>query len=201
MPSLSISSSMNTGFFDSARRSPWMICPGKAPMYVRRWPRISASSRMPPSEMRWNARPSARAMERPSEVLPTPGGPTKQRIGSLPAGRIDFTARYSRMRSLTFSSPQWSSSRIARAAARSSRSVVSLLHGSAMSQSRYVRATVYSAAAGGILPSRSSSRSASFLASSVICAASIFSRSSSSSRVRSSVSPSSFWMAFNCSRR
>src|SRR6186997_857543 len=55
-------------------------------MYVRRWPRISASSRMPPSEMRWNVRPSARAMERPSEVLPTPGGPTKHRIGSLPAG-------------------------------------------------------------------------------------------------------------------
>ena len=81
-------------------------------MYVRRWPRISASSRMPPSEMRWNVRPSARAMERPSEVLPTPGGPTKHRIGSLPAGRIDFTARYSRMRSLTFSSPEWSSSRI-----------------------------------------------------------------------------------------
>ena len=53
-------------------------------------------------------------------------------------------------------------------------SVVSALHGSEMSQSRYVRATVYSAAAGGILASRSSSRSASFLASSVMPAASTF---------------------------
>ncbi len=84
MPSLSISSSMSTGFLVPARRSPWTICPGSAPMYVRRWPRISASSRMPPSEMRWNFRPSARAIDRPSDVLPTPGGPTKQRIGSLP---------------------------------------------------------------------------------------------------------------------
>src|SRR3989454_983715 len=48
MPSLSISSSMKTGFRVPARRSPWMIWPGSAPMYVRRWPRISASSRMPP---------------------------------------------------------------------------------------------------------------------------------------------------------
>ncbi len=31
--------------------------------------------------MRTNLRPSARAIERPSEVLPTPGGPTKHRIG------------------------------------------------------------------------------------------------------------------------
>ncbi len=100
MPSLSISSSMKTAFLEPARRRPWMICPGRAPMYVRRCPRISASSRMPPSEMRWNFRPMARAMERPSEVLPTPGGPTKQRMGSLPSGRIFLTARYSRMRSL-----------------------------------------------------------------------------------------------------
>src|SRR5438046_928906 len=39
---------MKTGFLYSARRSPCRICPGSAPMYVRRWPRISASSRMPP---------------------------------------------------------------------------------------------------------------------------------------------------------
>ena len=30
--------------------------------------------------MRTNLRPSARAIDWPSEVLPTPGGPTKQRI-------------------------------------------------------------------------------------------------------------------------
>ena len=57
-----------------------MIVPGIAPMYVRRWPRISASSRTPPTDIRTNLRPSARAIDWPSEVLPTPGGPTKQRI-------------------------------------------------------------------------------------------------------------------------
>ena len=57
-----------------------MIEPGIEPMYVRRWPRISDSSRTPPTERRTNFRPSAFAIEWPSEVLPTPGGPTKQRI-------------------------------------------------------------------------------------------------------------------------
>ena len=57
-PSLSISSSMKTGFFGPTRRMPWMIRPGSAPMYVRRWPRISASSRTPPSDTRMNSRPS-----------------------------------------------------------------------------------------------------------------------------------------------
>ena len=33
------------------------ILPGIEPMYVRRWPRISASSRTPPSDMRTNLRP------------------------------------------------------------------------------------------------------------------------------------------------
>ena len=36
--------------------------------------------------MRWNLRPVARAIDWPSEVLPTPGGPTKHRIGLLPVG-------------------------------------------------------------------------------------------------------------------
>ena len=69
-----------------------------------------------------------------------------------------------------------------------------------MSQSMYVRATVYSAAAAGIFESRSSSRTASFLTSAGMPAASIFSRSSSISFAWSSPSPSSFWMAFICSR-
>ncbi len=34
----------------------WIIRPGIEPMYVRRWPRISASSRTPPSDMRTNLR-------------------------------------------------------------------------------------------------------------------------------------------------
>ena len=83
----------------------------------------------------------------------------------------------------------------------STASVVSCCQGMATSQSMYVRATVYSAAAGGILASRSSSRSASAFASSAMPAASIFARSESISCVRSSPSPSSFWMAFSCSRR
>src|SRR5512134_1730196 len=43
---------------------PWMILPGSAPTYVLRWPRISASSRTPPHEMRTNSRPSDRFSER-----------------------------------------------------------------------------------------------------------------------------------------
>jgi hypothetical protein len=41
-----------------------------------------------------------------SDVLPTPGGPTKQRIGPLTSGFSLRTARYSRMRSLAFSRPE-----------------------------------------------------------------------------------------------
>src|SRR3989304_3695660 len=81
MPILSISSSMKTGLFVPAVLMFWMMRPGSAPMYVRRWPRISASSWMPPRLMRTNLRPMARAMLLPSDVLPTPGGPTKARMG------------------------------------------------------------------------------------------------------------------------
>ena len=49
--------------------------------------------------------PVARAIDLPSEVLPTPGGPTRQRIGPLTLAMRCCTARYSRIRSLTFSSP------------------------------------------------------------------------------------------------
>ena len=60
---LSTSSSRNTGLFEPAFFSDWMILPGSAPMYVRRWPRISASSRTPPSDSRTNLRPVARAID------------------------------------------------------------------------------------------------------------------------------------------
>ena len=60
---------------------------------------------------------------------------------------------------------------------------------------------MYSAAATGILESRSSSRTASFFTASGIPAASILARSSSISLACSSPSPSSFWIAFICSRR
>ena len=65
-----------------------------------------ASSRTPPRLMRTNLRPVALAIDWPSEVLPTPGGPTRQRIGALSRSTRCCTARYSMMRSLTFSSPQ-----------------------------------------------------------------------------------------------
>ena len=38
------------------------------------------------AEMRWNLRPMAEAMERPSEVLPTPGGPDEAEDGPLDVG-------------------------------------------------------------------------------------------------------------------
>ena len=93
---------MNTGLREPALRRFWITRPGIEPMYVRRCPRISASSRTPPSDMRMNLRPSARAMDWPSEVLPTPGGPRKHRIGPLRSFFSFSTARNSRMRSLTF---------------------------------------------------------------------------------------------------
>jgi hypothetical protein len=83
----------------------WMIRPGSAPMYVRRWPRISASSWMPPRLIRTNLRPIALAIDLPSDVLPTPGGPTNARIGLRISSASVRTARYSRMRSLIFSRP------------------------------------------------------------------------------------------------
>src|SRR5690348_16047752 len=72
---------------------------------VRRWPRTSASSRTPPSDMRTNLRFVARAIDWPSEVLPTPGAPTRHRIGAFILSTRVCTARYSTMRSLIFSSP------------------------------------------------------------------------------------------------
>ena len=54
--------------------------PGSAPMYVRRCPFISASSRIPPREKRKYLRPKALAIDCPTEVLPVPGGPTSKTI-------------------------------------------------------------------------------------------------------------------------
>ena len=51
---LSTSSSTNTGLLAPAFFKPATMRPGSAPTYVRRWPRISASSCTPPSEMRTN---------------------------------------------------------------------------------------------------------------------------------------------------
>jgi len=45
------------------------------------------------------------AMDRPSDVLPTPGGPTNSRIGLFESGRSLTTASDSKIRSLMSSSP------------------------------------------------------------------------------------------------
>ena len=49
--------------------------------------------------------PVALATDWPSEVLPTPGGPTRHRIGAFSRSTRCCTARYSTMRSFTFSRP------------------------------------------------------------------------------------------------
>ena len=55
----------------------WTMRPGPLATYVLRWPRISASSRTPPREIRWNGRLRAFATDWPRDVFPVPGGPTK----------------------------------------------------------------------------------------------------------------------------
>ena len=60
---------------------PWMILPGSAPIYVLLCPRISASSLTPPKDILTNFLPMALATDLPKDVLPTPGGPTKQITG------------------------------------------------------------------------------------------------------------------------
>ena len=48
---------------------------------------MSASSRAPPSATRTYSRPSARAIDFAMDVLPTPGGPVKSRIGPFAMAR------------------------------------------------------------------------------------------------------------------
>jgi len=65
---------------------PSMSRPGMLPMYVRRCPRMSASSFTPPKEIRMKRRFRAPAMDDAREVLPTPGGPTKHKTGPRASG-------------------------------------------------------------------------------------------------------------------
>ncbi len=89
-----------------------------------------------PALTRTNFRSMARAIDWPSEVLPTPGGPTKHRIGALPFGASLRTARNSMMRCLILSRPKWSWSRIRRASAMSIGFSSGSFQGSSTSQSR-----------------------------------------------------------------
>ena len=83
-----------------------------------------------------NFRPIARAIDFPRDVFPTPGGPTKQRIGPFILSFSLRTERYSRIRSLTFSRSWWSSSRISFAFPMRMLSFVSFFQGSSTIQSR-----------------------------------------------------------------
>ena len=122
-----------------------MMRPGMEPMYVLRWPRMSASSRTPPRLSRASLRLRALATLMAMEVLPTPGGPTRQRICPRPSGFICRTAMVSRMRRFTFSRPKWSLSKIFLAASTFSRSRVRVFHGISRHTSRYPRITALSA--------------------------------------------------------
>ena len=96
---------MITGLDEFAFIIPFIIRPGIAPIYVLRCPRISASSCTPPNDMRTYFRFKADAIERPNDVFPTPGGPYRHTIGDFISSFSFNTAKCSKMRSLTFSSP------------------------------------------------------------------------------------------------
>ena len=76
------------------------------------WPQFSKfmnhslSSLNPPKATRAYFLPSALAIDFPREVLPTPGGPYKQRIGLFILLFSFRTAKYSNIRCFTFSRPK-----------------------------------------------------------------------------------------------
>ncbi|OQC48611.1 MAG: hypothetical protein BWX58_01114 [Deltaproteobacteria bacterium ADurb.Bin026] len=179
----------------------WTILPGIEPTYVLLWPLISASSFTPPSDILTNFLPIALAIDFPSEVFPTPGGPTKQIMGPLISPFNFMTLKNSSILSLTFSRSKWSSSRTFFAIFISILSFVDILHGSSTSHSIYVLIMEDSIASGCIMSSRSSCFFASFSISFGILAFFILLCRSSISSVLSSLSPSSFLIAFICSLR
>ncbi len=148
-----------------------------------------------------NFRSRERAIDFPSEVFPTPGGPTKQRIGPLLSGASFRTARNSRIRSLGFSRPWWSSSRIVRARASSRLSWEKTPQGRPVIQSRNVRIIAVSAESGLLRSSRLSCLSTSSRASGGRDLPSSFLRYCSTSSATSSVTPSSCWIALSCCLR
>ena len=96
-------------------------------------------------------------MLRPSDVLPTPGGPTKHRIGPRSFPTSDSTAMWSRILSLTSSKPWCSASRTAAACPTSRLSAVSRSQGSPRIHSKYVRITEASGVTDPSFRSRSNS--------------------------------------------
>ena len=88
--------------------------------------------------MRTNFRFIAFAIARPSEVLPTPGGPVKQRMGPFMEGFSFRTLRYSSILSFTFASPKCPLSSTVFAFTILITSLLELLQGISTNQSRYV---------------------------------------------------------------
>lgn len=69
LPILSTSSISTSGFSVPVFLRHCASFPGMAPTYVRRWPLISATSVMPPTEKRKYLRLRARAMDRAVEII------------------------------------------------------------------------------------------------------------------------------------
>ena len=126
---------MITGFIVAVSRSARTSRPGSAPMYVRRWPRISASSCTPPSDMRTNSR-LRRARSDFDGRLARAGGPISVRMApdrlssATPRSWRSLRTAIPTIRSLTSSSPAWSASST-RALTGSRRSSERLPHGTA----------------------------------------------------------------------
>jgi len=82
----------------------------------------------------------------PRDVFPTPGGPTRQRIGPRISWTRESTATWSRIRSFTSSKPKWAASRTVAARRTSMLSRERALQGRDTIQSRCVRITAASGA-------------------------------------------------------
>ena len=105
-PNLSISSSKIRGLAVFACLIAVAILPGIAPTYVFLCPLISDSSVTPPKHIRTYFLFNASAIERAIDVLPVPGGPTKQTIGLSPLSFVKtLTDRNSSILSFTSVSP------------------------------------------------------------------------------------------------
>ena len=184
---------------------PAMMRPGSAPTYVRRWPRMSASSRAPPSEMRTYLRPIARAIDFAIDVLPTPGGPANSRMRPRAFG-VPARAgapRGTRARGPSRPEPVVVLVEDLRRAARRRGGRRCACPTAARRPSRgRCGSPATPSTRGRSRSSRRHSRSTSLRASSGSGSLSSFASSSSSaSSCASSPSPSSFWIAFICSRR
>ena len=133
LPTLSISSKTNTGLEEPTFFRLLINFPGIAPIYVFLCPLISDSSWSPPKDILTYFLPIASAIDFPNEVLPTPGGPYKHKIGDFISPLSFNTDKYSIILSLTFSNPKWSLSKTFWTLLRLNLSLVYSPHGRSIS--------------------------------------------------------------------